>query len=134
MFFRDVALAVGLASLVVASPTEYSKRATPKVYLAGDSTMALGGGGSGTQGKFLESITFWHHLEFGNWSLIVLGWGPYFPYSTKNIEVINKAIGGRSARSYTNEGRFQAIIDVVQSGDWVGNVSSINTWQSRLIR
>jgi hypothetical protein len=43
-----------LATLVSAAPTEEKeKRATPKVYLAGDSTMALGGGGTGTQGAYI---------------------------------------------------------------------------------
>lgn len=48
-------LAATLAELASAAPTELSltKRATPTVYLAGDSTMALGGGGSGTQGTSL---------------------------------------------------------------------------------
>ncbi|CAG8267219.1 unnamed protein product [Penicillium salamii] len=65
------------------------------IYMAGDSTMAKNGGGSGTQ-----------------------GWGEYVsPYTS--LTVSNKAIGGRSARSYTREGRFDAIADVVQSGDWV---------------
>lgn len=32
---------------------------------------------------------------------------------------MNKARGGRSARSYTDEGLFQEIIDSVQSGDYV---------------
>jgi rhamnogalacturonan acetylesterase len=41
-----------LAAIAVAAPSEeISKRATPNVYLAGDSTMALGGGGTGTQGS-----------------------------------------------------------------------------------
>lgn len=40
-----------LMAVVTAAPAEVEKRATPKLYLAGDSTMALGGGGSGTQGK-----------------------------------------------------------------------------------
>lgn len=35
------------------------------------------------------------------------------------IPVVNKAIGGRSARSYSNEGRFSEIADLVQSGDVV---------------
>lgn len=40
-----------LAVAALAAPSkEIKKRATPKVYLAGDSTMALGGGGTGTQG------------------------------------------------------------------------------------
>ncbi len=42
----------------------------------------------------------------------------YLPYSL-NIPVVNDAIGGRSARSFTNEGRFQSIIDAVQPGDFV---------------
>lgn len=86
-----------LAIAVVAAPAEtIEKRATPKVYLAGDSTMALGGGGTGTQ-----------------------GWGVYLPYSLKTVTVINDAVAGRSARSYTDEGRFTTLIDTVASGDWV---------------
>lgn len=42
-----------LAALATAAPAEeIEKRATPTIYMAGDSTMALGGGGSGTQGMF----------------------------------------------------------------------------------
>ncbi|KAH9924622.1 SGNH hydrolase [Epithele typhae] len=91
-----------LAALIAgaaAAPTQdapLAKRATPKVYLAGDSTMAKGGGGSGTD-----------------------GWGQYLQASLKNAVVVNDAIAGRSARSYMNEGRFQAIVDVVQPGDFV---------------
>lgn len=67
------------------------------IYLAGDSTMAKAGGGSGTE-----------------------GWGEFLRYSFPSSYVVsNKAIGGRSARSFTREGRFQAIADVVKSGDWV---------------
>ncbi|PQE04503.1 rhamnogalacturonan acetylesterase protein [Rutstroemia sp. NJR-2017a BVV2] len=70
--------------------------AVPTLYLAGDSTMAPGGGGSGTQ-----------------------GFGEYIKYSFKGINVVNSAIAGRSARSYYNEGRFQAIADKVVAGDYV---------------
>ncbi|KAL3417405.1 GDSL-like Lipase/Acylhydrolase [Phlyctema vagabunda] len=66
------------------------------LYLAGDSTMAKGGGGSGTE-----------------------GFGEFLKYSLKNINIVNKAIGGRSARSYWNEGRFKAIADLVVAGDYV---------------
>ncbi|KAI0803486.1 GDSL-like Lipase/Acylhydrolase [Xylaria sp. FL0064] len=74
----------------------YATAAT--VYLAGDSTMARAGGGSGTE-----------------------GWGEFLKYSLppSSYTVSNKAIAGRSARSYTREGRFQEIANVVQSGDWV---------------
>lgn len=46
------------------------------------------------------------------------GWGVYFPYSV-SLPVVNKAIGGRSSRSFTVEGRFQDIIDKVQPNDIV---------------
>ncbi|KAL0951562.1 hypothetical protein HGRIS_008244 [Hohenbuehelia grisea] len=65
------------------------------VYLAGDSTMAKGGGGSGSD-----------------------GWGQFLAqYLT--IPVVNSAIAGRSARSYTDEGRFNTLINTVKSGDFV---------------
>ncbi|KAL5333519.1 SGNH hydrolase-type esterase domain-containing protein [Aspergillus crustosus] len=60
------------------------------VYLAGDSTMAR----------------------------TTVGWGEYVGDSL-TLPVSNQAIGGRSARSFTREGRFQAIADVLESGDWV---------------
>ncbi|KAI8815121.1 SGNH hydrolase-type esterase domain-containing protein [Cladochytrium replicatum] len=65
------------------------------VYLAGDSTTAANGGGSGTQ-----------------------GWGEFLKYSL-NIPVVNKAVAGRSARSYTREGRFTSLATQVQAGDIV---------------
>ncbi|KAJ5692761.1 hypothetical protein N7462_002184 [Penicillium macrosclerotiorum] len=65
------------------------------IYLAGDSTMAKGGTGSGTA-----------------------GWGEYVaPYTPADVS--NQAVAGRSARSYTREGRFDTIAAEVQSGDWV---------------
>ncbi|KAJ7446493.1 rhamnogalacturonan acetylesterase [Mycena galericulata] len=65
------------------------------VYMAGDSTMAPGGGGSGTD-----------------------GWGQYLAqYLT--IPVVNDAIAGRSARSYSDEGSFTTLINTVKTGDFV---------------
>lgn len=46
------------------------------------------------------------------------GWGKFLHYSM-SIPVVNDAIAGRSARSYTREGRFDAIAAVLQPGDWV---------------
>jgi rhamnogalacturonan acetylesterase len=68
------------------------------IHLCGDSTMAKGGGGSGTQ-----------------------GWGEYLSYSFTGtgLTVQNSAIAGRSARSFTREGRFAAVAASVTSGDWV---------------
>lgn len=91
----------GAASLTPKSPASGTVEAAarvPTVYLCGDSTMAPGGGGSGTQ-----------------------GWGEYLHYSFASSAAVisNKAIAGRSARSYTREGRFDAVTALVQSGDWV---------------
>jgi len=64
-----------------------------KVWLCGDSTMARGNG----------------KIE---------GWGEHLqPFM--NIPVVNKAIGGRSARSFTVEGRFNEVAKQVQQGDFV---------------
>jgi len=37
-----------------------------------------------------------------------------------NLPVVNNAIAGRSARSYTDEGRFTTLINSTQRGDYVG--------------
>ncbi|KIK70688.1 carbohydrate esterase family 12 protein [Collybiopsis luxurians FD-317 M1] len=67
------------------------------VYLAGDSTMANLGDGSGTG---------------------TAGWGQFVgQYLT--LPISNQAIAGRSARSYTDEGRFTTIINEVKAGDFV---------------
>lgn len=78
-----------------AAPSQNSPRQTkpPTVYLAGDSTMAR---------------TNSPHN----------GWGEYLSkYLT--ISVVNKAISGRSARSFTNEGRFAEIERLVVPNDIV---------------
>ncbi|EPE10397.1 rhamnogalacturonan acetylesterase [Ophiostoma piceae UAMH 11346] len=51
----------------------------------------------------------------------VQGWGEYLHYSFDPalFAVHNAAVAGRSARSYTREGRFNAVLQVVQPGDWV---------------
>ncbi|KAK0246256.1 rhamnogalacturonan acetylesterase [Armillaria nabsnona] len=85
MFFPTLLLLPSFATYVLGTT----------VYLAGDSTMAKGGGGSGTD-----------------------GWGQYLGQYL-SVTVVNKAIAGRSARSYTDEGRFTTLIDTVSSGDYV---------------
>ena len=35
-----------------------------------------------------------------------------------SIPVVNQAIGGRSARSFTDEGRFTTLINTVKAGDY----------------
>jgi rhamnogalacturonan acetylesterase len=71
--------------------------AIPTIWLAGDSTTAPGGGHNGTE-----------------------GWGQYLQYSFgSNAFVNNSAYAGRSARSFTREGRFDRIAAALKSGDWV---------------
>jgi len=54
-----ICFAAALATVASAARVEICEEraitATPKVYLAGDSTMAQGGGGTGTQGSFPSS-------------------------------------------------------------------------------
>lgn len=80
------------------TPTMSSPHRIPTLFLAGDSKMAPGGGGNGTE-----------------------GWGQYLHYSfdSSTIYINNSAVAGRSARSYTREGRFQKIADALEPGDWV---------------
>ncbi|KAF9531141.1 SGNH hydrolase [Crepidotus variabilis] len=83
-------------SAAVARPdATFERRATPTVYLAGDSTMAELKGANGIE-----------------------GWGHYLQYSL-SVPVVNNAISGRSARSFTAEGRFDGIASNVKSGDFV---------------
>ena len=88
----------GCSCLPTPTSTSTPPPAIPTLYLTGDSKMAPGGGGNGTE-----------------------GWGQYLHYSfnPSTIYINNSAVAGRSARSYTREGRFNTIASVVKPGDWV---------------
>ncbi|KAK3950541.1 SGNH hydrolase-type esterase domain-containing protein [Pseudoneurospora amorphoporcata] len=98
MRFYSTTLIAGLAASSVDARSvnieNFDKRATPTIYLAGDSTTAKTGG-------------------------LLMGWGEYLPPLLTGITVVNKAIAGRSARSYTNEGRFTKLANLVVAGDIV---------------
>ena len=70
----------------------------PTLYLVGDSTVRIGRSGNP-----------------------MIGWGeriaPYF--DAEKINVVNKAIGGRSARTFYTEGRWQKVLDALKKGDFV---------------
>ena len=72
-------------------------RALPTLHIVGDSTVRSSGKG-------------------GMW-----GWGeriaPYF--DTNKINVVNHAIGGRSARTFFTEGRWQKVAEMLKPGDFV---------------
>ena len=48
------------------------------------------------------------------------GWGEFlhFSFDPALYAVKNDAIAGRSARSYTREGRFAAVAAALRPGDW----------------
>jgi lysophospholipase L1-like esterase len=75
-----------------------ANEALPTFHIVGDSTVRSGGTGAG----------LW-------------GWGerikPFF--DTNKINVVNHAIGGRSARTYFTEGRWQKVAEVIKPGDFV---------------
>ncbi|WP_394775709.1 rhamnogalacturonan acetylesterase [Flavobacterium sp.] len=68
-----------------------------KVYLIGDSTMA------------------------NNNDVNAVGWGVAFPAycDTTQIEIINKARGGRSSRTFDHEGLWDEVKNQLQSGDFI---------------
>ncbi|MFJ5227750.1 rhamnogalacturonan acetylesterase [Streptomyces sp. NPDC088400] len=48
------------------------------------------------------------------------GWGQMLPgFFTSNITVANRAIGGRSSRSFIEQGRLAAIHQVIKAGDYL---------------
>ena len=70
--------------------------ALPTLFIVGDSTVR-----NGTRGQ--------------------MGWGeviaPYF--DSKKINVVNRAIGGRSSRTFQTEGRWEKVLAEMKSGDFV---------------
>ncbi len=68
----------------------------PTIHIVGDSTVRSGGP-------------------------VLWGWGerlaPYF--DPKKINVINHALGGRSARTFYTEGRWQKVVETLKPGDFV---------------
>lgn len=85
---------LALSTLVTAALAGVSQAAT--LYLVGDSTMANQAASSGIQ-----------------------GWGTQIGQYLTGITVVNAAISGRSARSYTREGRWYNIKQQLKAGDYV---------------
>jgi len=88
------AVAAGLQQPVPANPK------LPSLILVGDSTVR-NGHGDGAQGQW--------------------GWGdelaPFF--DTTKINVVNRAIGGRSSKSYISEGKWDETLKYIKPGDVV---------------
>lgn len=51
---------------------------------------------------------------------LIKGWGQMLPdFLNENVEVVNHAIGGRSTKTFLNEGRWDKLISEVRKGDFV---------------
>ena len=68
----------------------------PTLFLVGDSTMKVGSPGQ-------------------------RGWGEEMAkfFDPSQINIVNEAIGGRSSRTFQNEGRWAAVASMISKGDWV---------------
>jgi lysophospholipase L1-like esterase len=91
---KKIVLIILVAVCIAASDKE-----TPTVYLVGDSTMS-----DKNPKQYPET-----------------GWGMLFPdyFDTTKLKIINRAVGGRSTKSYVNEGRWDAVMSMVKEGDYV---------------
>lgn len=75
--------------------------AQPTLYLIGDSTVHNGRGDGGT------------NLQWG--------WGEMLPYhfDSARIRIANRALGGRSSRTFLTEGDWEKVVAALQPGDFV---------------
>ncbi len=76
------------------------KKGLPTIWLVGDSTVRNGrGDGANNQ----------------------MGWGDELAmfFDTTKVNIVNRAIGGRSSRSYITEGRWASLLPQIQRGDIV---------------
>lgn len=89
-----------LCSCVMASSFSILLKEKKTFYIIGDSTVRNGDG----TGKSLQ------------W-----GWGSFMAgyFDTSKISVQNHAIGGRSSRTFINEGRWEKITSKLKKGDYV---------------
>lgn len=72
--------------------------AAPVVYLAGDSTV----------------------MSYGSGNYPMQGWGGRLhDYFTSGVSFNNRAIGGRSSKSFIDEGRLSSILSVIKPGDYL---------------
>jgi lysophospholipase L1-like esterase len=102
---RRLLIALAAACLVAGPAVAQSTQPAlnpnlPTLWLVGDSTVK-NGSGSGGQGQW--------------------GWGDRIAkyFDTSRINVVNRARGGRSSRSYINEGLWAAVLKDAKPGDFV---------------
>ena len=94
-FGRNEALLID--TLNVLGEDDLSGENTVRVYLAGDSTVKSWGTDNS-----------------------IGGWGEYLKYYfNDNVKIINKSEGGRSTRSYINQGRLDEILNEIRPNDFI---------------
>ncbi|PQO35100.1 GDSL-type esterase/lipase family protein [Blastopirellula marina] len=99
-FARCVAFALALCTLSAATTSRAADDASPRLVLIGDSTVKNGAGkGDG-----------------GLW-----GWGQVIEpqFDTERITIENRALGGRSSRTYLTEGLWAKSLARLRAGDFV---------------
>lgn len=96
---RAVTAGTGLALALAATPAAAAPRRSRRMrtlYIAGDSTAAQ---------KYTDAAP-------------ETGWGMALPFFLhKDVTVANHAVNGRSTKSFLDEGRLTAILDVIRPGD-----------------
>lgn len=80
------------------TPTRFDaiNPALPTLFIASDSTAATGG------------------LTTRGWGAVLIDY-----FDTERLNIINCAVGGRSFRTFTSEGRWDAIVEHLKPGDFV---------------
>lgn len=93
-------IAVLLVAVVLFGITAQAEETLPTLYLIGDSTVR-NGSGEGASGQW--------------------GWGEPLAafFDPVKIHVVNRAIGGRSSRTFLTEGRWEKVLSELHSGDFV---------------
>ncbi|MBP6506486.1 MAG: pectate lyase [Opitutaceae bacterium] len=87
-----------LALLLLGLPVFAAPAAGPTLYLVGDSTMA----------------------DKPDLGLPERGWGQLFRELVRPpLQLDNRAINGRSTKSFRDQGHWQRVLDALQPGDWV---------------
>src|SRR5688572_18554820 len=92
------AVAISLAVIIMGAVV-YSQKSPVTIFLAGDSTMAP---------KLAEKRP-------------ETGWGEVFGghFMAGKVKIENRAMNGRSTKTFISEGRWQSIIDDMKKGDYV---------------
>jgi lysophospholipase L1-like esterase len=88
----------GATSSAGATSTYPTSAGKPTIYLAGDSTVQTYGTAQAPQ----------------------QGWGQRLAeFFTADVIIVNKSIGGRSSKSFIDEGRLTEIVNVIKAGDYL---------------